>query len=65
MGVVSECCCKEVYYRNPHNNYSFPLLHLYYTALILAASSQFLCSFFNVFLLLFMLFLCNAIINNC
>ena len=29
MGVVSECCCKEVYYRYPHNNYYFPLLHLY------------------------------------
>ena len=26
MGVVSECCCKEVYYRYPHNNYYFPLL---------------------------------------
>ena len=29
MGVVSECCCKEVYYRYPHNNDYFPLLHLY------------------------------------
>ena len=29
MGVTSECCCKEVYYRYPHNNYYFPLLHLY------------------------------------
>ena len=28
MGVVSECCCKEVY-RYPHNNYYFSLLHLY------------------------------------
>ena len=35
MGVVSECCCKEVYYRYPHNNYYFPLLHLYYIALFL------------------------------
>ena len=26
--LVSECC-KEVYYRYPHNNYYFPLLHLY------------------------------------
>ena len=27
MGVVSECCCKEVYiyYRYPHNNCYFPL----------------------------------------
>ena len=33
MGVVSECCCKEVYYRYPHNNYYFPLLNLYYIAL--------------------------------
>ena len=23
IGVVSGCCCKEVY-RNPHNNYTFP-----------------------------------------
>ena len=29
MGVVSECCCKEVYYRYLHNNYYFSLLHLY------------------------------------
>ena len=28
IGVVSGCCCKEVY-RYPHNNYSFFLLHLY------------------------------------
>ena len=27
VGVVSGC--KEVYYRYPHNNYYFPLLHLY------------------------------------
>ena len=29
IGVVSGCCCKEVF-RYPHNNYYFPLLHLYY-----------------------------------
>ena len=34
-------------------------------ALFLAASSLFLCSFLNVFLFLFMLFLCNVIIKNC
>ena len=28
IDVVSGCCCKEVY-RYPHNNYYFPLLHLY------------------------------------
>ena len=65
MGVVSECYCKEVYYRYPHNNYFFPLLHLYILALFLAASSLFLCSFLNVFSFLFMLFLCNVIIKNC
>ena len=64
MGVVSECCCKEVYYRYPHNNYYFPLLHLYYS-LFLAVSSLFLCSFLNVFSFLFLLFLCNVIIKNC
>ena len=29
IGVVSGCCCKEVYYRYPHNNYHFSLHHLY------------------------------------
>ena len=28
IGVVSGCCCKEVY-RYPHNNYNFSLLHLH------------------------------------
>ena len=28
IGVVSVCCCKEVY-RYPHNNYYFSLLLLY------------------------------------
>ena len=65
MGVVSESCCKEVYYRYPHNNYYFPLLHFYYIALFLAASSLFVCSFLNVFSFLFMLFLCIVIIKNC
>ena len=52
MGVVSECCCKEVYYRYPHNNYYFPLLNLYILALFLAASSLFLCSFLKCFFIL-------------
>ena len=64
MGVVSECCCKEVYYRYPHNNYYFPLYTPLVLALFLAASSLFLCSFLNVFSFLFMLFLCNVIIKN-
>ena len=66
MGVVSERCCKEVYYRYPHNNYYF-LLYIYSTCIssFLAASSLFLCSFLNVFSFLFMLFLCNVIIKNC
>ena len=51
MGVVSECCCKEVYYRYPHNYY-FPLLHLYILVIFWAASSLFLCSFLNVFFVL-------------
>ena len=65
MGVVSECCCKEVYYRYPHNNYYFPLCTPLVLALFLTASSLFLCSFLNVFSFLFMLFLCNVIIKNC
>ena len=28
IGVVSGCCCKEVY-RYPNNNYKFSLLHIY------------------------------------
>ena len=57
IGVVSGCCCKELY-RYPHNNYYFPLLHLYY--LFLAAASLLLCSFFKcsfvLFLFLFLFF---------
>ena len=41
IGVVSGCCCKEVY-RYPHNNYYLSLV----LALFLAAASLFLCSFF-------------------
>ena len=41
IGVVSGCCCKEVY-RYPHNNYYFSLLHLYYPYILL-------CSFFKLF----------------
>ena len=29
IGVVSGCCCNNVY-RYPHNNYSFHLFRLYY-----------------------------------
>ena len=65
MGVVSQCCCTEVYYRYPHNNYYFPLYSTCVLALFLAASSLFLCSILNVFSFLFMLFLCNVIIKNC
>ena len=48
MGAVSECCCKEVYYIYPHNNYLLfptPLV----LALFWAASDLFLRSFLNVF----------------
>ena len=46
IGVVSGCCCKEVY-RYPHNNnYFSPILHLYTLALFLAAASLFLYPFF-------------------
>ena len=37
IGVVSGCCCKEVY-RYPHNNYYFSLLHLYYIAVVMFKS---------------------------
>ena len=64
-GCFSECYCKEVYYRYPYNNYYFPLLHLYILALFLAHHPYFFVHFLNVFLFLFMLFLCNVIIKNC
>ena len=41
IGVVSGCCCKEVY-RYPYNNYTFSLLDLY---TFLPAASLLLCSF--------------------
>ena len=51
MGVVSECCCKEVYYRYPHNNYYFSPTPLV-LAFLGAASSLFLCSFLKCFFVL-------------
>ena len=47
IGVVSGCCCKEVY-RYPHNNYYFfsPYTPLIYISSFLAAASLFLYSFF-------------------
>ena len=38
IGVVSGCCCKEVY-RYPHNNYYFSLLHLYFYRQLFFGSS--------------------------
>ena len=43
--LVSVVVRRYIYYRYPHNNYYFPLLHL-----LMAVSSLFLCSFLNVFL---------------
>ena len=48
IGVVSWCCCKEVY-RYPHNNYYLSLLHLYYNSFFFTAASLLLCSFLNFF----------------
>ena len=53
IGVVSGCCCKEVY-RYPHNNYYFSLLHLYYIALFWQQHPYFLiCSFLKCFFVLY------------
>ena len=60
IGVVSGCCCKEVY-RYPHNNYYFSLLQSTCISFFLPAASLLLCSFLNVFSFLFMLFLCNIV----
>ena len=46
IGVVSGCCCKEVY-RYPHNKYKFSLLH--FISSFLPAASLLLCSFFKCF----------------
>ena len=51
IGVVSGCCCKEVY-RYPHNNYKFSLLHLYYIALFCQQHPYFFVHFLNVFFVL-------------
>ena len=63
IDVASRCCCKEVY-RYPHNN----LLLIFPTPLVLglflAAASLLLCSFLNVFSVLFPLFFYNIIIAN-
>ena len=63
IGVVSGCCCKEVY-RYPHNNYNFSLLHLYYIALFLQQHPYFFVHFKNVFPFLFMLFCCSKNIQD-
>ena len=47
--LVSVVVRRYIYYRYPHNNYYFPLLHLY-ELFFGAVSSLFLCSFLNVFL---------------
>ena len=48
--LVSVVVRRYIYYRYPHNNYYFPLLHSLVLTLFLAVSSLFLCSFLNVFL---------------
>ena len=52
IGVVSGCCCKEVY-RFPHNNYYLSLLHLY--SLFFGSSIPTSLFIFNFFLLFFFL----------
>ena len=51
MGVVREYCCKEVYYRYPHNKLLLSPTPLV-LALFLAASSLFPCSFLKCFFVL-------------
>ena len=65
MGVVSECCCKEVYIIII--DILIIIITFPYSTCInffLAVSSLFLSSFLN-FLYLFMLFFCNVVIKNC
>ena len=65
MGVVSECCCKEVYYRYTH----IIIITFPYSTCISPFFGSiipiFVCSCLNIFSFLLMLFLCNVIIKNC
>ena len=54
IGVISGCCCKEVY-RFPHITYPYSTC----ISSFVAAASLLLCSFFKCFSFLVMLFLCN------
>ena len=54
IGVVSGCCCKEVY-RFPHITYPYSTSIKFF----FAAASLLLCSFFKCFSFLFMLISCN------
>ena len=58
IGVASWCCCKEVY-KYPQNNYILILPTPLVVGLFLAAASLLLCSFLNVFSVLFPLFFYN------
>ena len=53
IGVISGCCCKEVY-RYPHN-----ITNPYSTCSFLQQHPYFFFHVLNVFSFLFMLFLCN------
>ena len=55
IGVVSGCCCKEVY-RYPHNNYYFP----YSTCIssFLAAAPYFFVHFLKCFFLFCLCYFC-------
>ena len=61
MGMVSECCCKEVYnnnyYRYPHNNYYFPA-----TPLVL---TLFFGSIIPISLFIFKWFFCTCLCYFC
>ena len=56
--LVSVVVGRYIYYRYPHNNYYFPAIYsTCINSFFGAVSSLFFCSFLNVFLYLFMLFL--------
>ena len=66
MGVVSECCCKEVYIL--YIDILIIIITFPYSTCInsfFGISSVFLCSFKKKKLYLFMLFFGNVIIKNC
>ena len=64
IGVVSGCCCKEVY-RYPHNNYYFFLLHLVVLALFWQQHPYFFVHFKKCFFRSCLCYFCAIYSKRC